>query len=328
MSDNTILITGGAGYIGSHAILAFLAAGRRLVVVDDLSTGRREAVPDEVPLIEGDVGDMAFMGRVIRDHHVDAVVHFAGAIEVGESVSDPLKYYRNNTAASRSLIEACVKGGVGRFIFSSTAAVYGMPEESPVSEDAATVPISPYGTSKLAIEWILRDTAAVHDLDYVALRYFNVAGADPAGRAGQSSPNATHLIKIASELVTGQREHMDIFGEDYDTPDGTCVRDYIHVTDLVAAHVHALDHLAAGGGSLVLNCGYGRGYSVREVLGAVEKAAGRKLDIRSAARRAGDSVSLVADASEIGKRLHWRPQYDDLDLIVRNAIDWERKRVE
>ena len=328
MSDNTILITGGAGYIGSHAILAFLEAGRRLVVVDDLSTGRREAVPDPVPLIEGDVGDAALMDRVIRDHHVDTVVHFAGSVLVGESVADPLKYYRNNTAASRSLIEACVKGGVGRFIFSSTAAVYGMPEASPVSEGAATVPINPYGTSKLVTEWMLRDTAAVHDFDYVALRYFNVAGADPDGRAGQSTPNATHLIKVASEVVTGQRDHMEIFGEDYDTPDGTCIRDYIHVTDLAAAHVHALGHLADGGASLVLNCGYGRGYSVREVLGAVEKAAGRPLDIHSAPRRAGDSVTLVADASEISKRFPWRPQYDDLDLIVRNAIDWERKRVE
>ena len=326
MTENAILITGGAGYIGSHAILAFLKAGRRLVVVDDLSTGRREAVPDDVPLIEGDVGDAGLMDDVIREHGVDTVVHFAGSVQVGESVSDPLKYYRNNSAASRGLIEACVKGGVRRFIFSSTAAVYGMPEESPVSESAPTVPINPYGASKLVTEWMLRDTAAAHDFDFVALRYFNVAGADPEGRAGQSTPDATHLIKIACEVVTGQRDHMEIYGEDYDTPDGTCVRDYIHVTDLAAAHVHALGHLAEGGASLVLNCGYGRGYSVREVLGAVEKAAGQRLDIRSAARRPGDSPCLVADASEIRKRFPWRPQHDDLDLIVQSAIDWERKR--
>ena len=326
MTENAILITGGAGYIGSHATLAFLAAGRRLVVVDDLSTGRREAVPDDVPLIEGDVGDQGLMDDVIREHGVDTVVHFAGSVQVEESVSNPLEYYRNNTAASRNLIEACIEGGVRRFIFSSTAAVYGMLEESPVSETAATVPINPYGTSKLVTEWMLRDAAAAHDFGFVALRYFNVAGADPEGRAGQSTPDATHLIKIACEVVTGQRDHMEIYGEDYDTPDGTCIRDYIHVTDLAAAHVHALGHLAEGGASLVLNCGYGRGYSVREVLGAVEKAAGQKLDIRSAARRPGDSPCLVADASEIRKRFPWRPQHDDLDLIVQSALDWERKR--
>ena len=325
MSNDTILVTGGAGYIGSHAVLAFLEAGHRVVVVDDLSTGRREAVPDGVPLIEGDVGDSEFIDHLIRDHGIGVVVHFAGSIVVPESVTDPLAYYRNNTAASRTLIEACVKGGVGRFIFSSTAAVYGRPSATPVSETAPTVPINPYGTSKLVTEWILRDTATAHDFTYVALRYFNVAGADPAGRAGQSTPNATHLIKIASEAATGQRDRIEIFGEDYDTPDGTCIRDYIHVTDLAAAHVDALRHLTDGGDSLVLNCGYGRGYSVREVLDTVEKTAGCSLNIYSAPRRGGDPVSLVADAREIRKRFGWRPRYDNLGLIVRTAIDWERK---
>ncbi len=325
MSNDSILVTGGAGYIGSHAVLALLEAGRRVVVVDDLSTGRRQAVPDGVPLVEGDVGDPALIDGVIRDHGVGAVVHFAGSIVVPESVADPLKYYRNNTAASRALLEACVGGGVRHFIFSSTAAVYGLPEEVPVAEDAPTAPINPYGASKLMTEWMLRDTAAAHDFEYVALRYFNVAGADPAGRTGQSTPDATHLIKIASEAVAGLRDHIEIFGEDYDTPDGTCIRDYIHVTDLAQAHVEALGHLANGGGSLILNCGYGHGYSVREVLRAVEKAAGRRLDIRSAPRRPGDAETLVADAGEIKKRFGWSPRHDDLALIVRTAIDWERR---
>ena len=328
MPNNTILVAGGAGYIGSHAVLAFIEAGRRVVVVDDLSTGQSETVPDGVPLIEGDISDSALVDRVIREYGVGAVVHFAGSIVVPESVIDPLKYYRNNTAASRSLIEACVKGGVGRFIFSSTAAVYGLPEAAPVSENAPTAPINPYGTSKLMTEWMLRDTAAAHDFDYVALRYFNVAGAVPAGRAGQSTPNATHLIKIASQVVTGQRDYIEVFGEDYDTPDGTCIRDYIHVTDLADVHVEALRHLTDQSESLVLNCGYGHGYSVREVLKAVERTAGLDLDIRSAPRRDGDAVSLVADAGEIRKRFGWRPRYDDLDSIVRTAIDWERKLVE
>ncbi len=327
IGEKAVLITGGAGYIGGHAVLALVEAGRRVVVVDDLSTGRRQAVPEGVPLIVGDVGDLALIGDAIRDHDVGAVVHFAGSIVVPESVTNPLKYYRNNTAASRALIEACVNNGVGKFIFSSTAAVYGLPDLSPVPEDTPTAPINPYGASKLMTEWILRDTAAAHDFEYVALRYFNVAGADPAGRAGQSTPNATHLIKTASQVVTGLRDHIDIFGEDYDTPDGTCIRDYIHVTDLAAAHVDALRHLANGGGGLTLNCGYGRGYSVREVLSAVERVAGHGLDIRSAARRAGDAETLVADASKIGKRFGWRPRYDDLELIVRTAIDWERKLI-
>ncbi len=325
MSNDSILVTGGAGYIGSHAVLALIEAGNRVVVVDDLSTGSRQAVPGGAPLIKGDIADSALIDSIIRDHDVGAVVHFAGSIVVPESVTDPLKYYRNNTAASRTLIEACINNGVGKFIFSSTAAVYGLPDLSPVQEDAPTMPINPYGASKLMTEWMLRDTAAAHDFEYVALRYFNVAGADPTGRAGQSTPNATHLIKIASQVVVGLRDHIDIFGEDYATPDGTCVRDYIHVTDLAAAHVDALGHLADGGGSLVLNCGYGQGYSVRDVLNAVERVSGHRFDIRSAPRRAGDAETLVADARAITKCFGWRPRYDDLELIVRTAIDWEKR---
>lgn len=325
MADGTVLVTGGAGYVGSHAVLAFVEAGHRVVVVDNLSTGHRRAVPDGIPLVVGDAGDPALIGNVVRDHRVRAVAHFAGSIVVPESVAAPLEYYRNNTCASRALIEASVAGGIEHFIYSSTATVYGLPRRLPVAESAPTEPISPYATSKLMTEWMLRDVAVAHDLRYVALRYFNVAGADPVGRAGQSTPQATHLIKVASEVVTGGRDGIEVFGEDYDTPDGTCVRDYVHVTDLAAAHVDALRHLAAGGGSMVLNCGYGRGYSVREVLRAVERVSGRRLDIRSAPRRAGDADSLVADAGEIRRCLGWRPRYEDLDFIVRTAIEWERR---
>ena len=322
--NQNVLVTSGAGYIGSYAVLALIEAGYR-VVVDDLSTGRRQALPDGVPLIEGDIADQALIDKIIREYGVGAVIHFAGSIVVPESVSDPLKYYRNNTAASRALIETCVNAEIHHFIFSSTAAVYGMPEKVPVSENSPTAPINPYGASKLMTEWMLRDTAAAHDFRYVALRYFNVAGADPSGRTGLSSPNATHLIKIASQVVTGQRDHIEVFGEDYDTPDGTCIRDYIHVSDLAAAHVDALRHLTDGGGSLVLNCGYGHGFSVRDVLQAVEQATGHRLDIRSAPRRAGDPATLVADADKIKKRFNWRPRHDDLEFIVRTAVEWEQK---
>ncbi|MEE9195556.1 MAG: UDP-glucose 4-epimerase GalE [Alphaproteobacteria bacterium] len=320
-----VIVTGGAGYIGSHAVFAFREAAYPVVVVDDLSTGRRDSVPDDVPFIEGDVGDGELVGRVIREHGIGAVAHFAGSIVIPESVADPLKYYRNNTAASRNLIEACVANHVKYFIFSSTAAVYGHPETVPVSEDAPTAPINPYGTSKLMTEWMLRDTAEAHDFTYVALRYFNVAGADPAGRTGQSTPNATHLIKIASQAAVGLRQGIQLFGEDYDTPDGTCIRDYIHVSDLAAAHVDALGHLTAANTNLVLNCGYGHGYSVREVLAAVEKEAGIQLDIRGAPRRPGDAVTLVADVSRLRNDFAWQPRYDDLGTIVRTAVDWERK---
>ena len=320
----SVLVTGGAGYIGSHMVLALHDAGRDVVVVDNLSTGYRFLVPDGVPLIIGDVGDQALIAKTIKDHNVDAVVHFAGSIIVPESVSDPLSYYENNTVKSRALIAACVKSGIGAFLFSSTAAVYGIPEESPAYEDAHLVPISPYGASKLMTEWMLRDTAAAHDFNYVALRYFNVAGADPKGRSGQSGPEATHLIKIASQAALGTRDHMQVFGKDYDTPDGTCVRDYIHVSDLIAAHIDALAYLQNGGESNVFNCGYGQGYSVLEVIAAVEQAAGKRLDVRDAPRRAGDPPSLVAGAEKIREALGWQPKHNDLDKIVSSALAWEK----
>jgi len=320
----SVLVTGGAGYIGSHMVLALHDAGRDVVVVDNLSTGYRFLVPDGVPLIIGDVGDQALIAKTIKDHNVDAVVHFAGSIIVPESVSDPLSYYENNTVKSRALIAACVKSGIGAFLFSSTAAVYGISEESPAYEDAHLAPISPYGASKLMTEWMLRDTAAAHDFNYVALRYFNVAGADPKGRSGQSGPEATHLIKIASQAALGTRDHMQVFGKDYDTPDGTCVRDYIHVSDLIAAHIDALAYLQNGGESNVFNCGYGQGYSVLEVIAAVEQAAGKRLDVRDAPRRAGDPPSLVAGAEKIREALGWQPKHNDLDKIVSSALAWEK----
>lgn len=324
MADKSVLITGGAGYIGSHAVLAFRESGLDVVVIDDLSTGIRQNLSSEVPFVEGDAGDNALVEATLKQYQVDAVIHFAGSIIVPESVADPLKYYRNNTAVSRNLIESCVASGVRNFIFSSTAAVYGIPEVIPVAEDAPTVPINPYGTSKLMTEWVLRDTANAHDFRYAALRYFNVAGADPDGRTGQSTPEATHLIKVASQVVTGRRDHIDVFGSDYDTPDGTCVRDYIHVSDLAAAHVAAYLHLRGANQNLVLNCGYGHGYSVREVLDAMGREAGEEMDIRDAPRRAGDPPALVADASAVRATLGWKPRYDDLGFIVRTALAWER----
>lgn len=326
MSDNTtIMVTGGAGYIGSHAVLAFRDAGYSVVVLDNLSTGVRENVPDDVVFVEGNAGDSALAEGVLREYGVDAVVHFAGSIVVPESVTNPLKYYRNNTGVSRNLIEACVNTGVRSFVFSSTAAVYGEPEEVPIEETAPTSPTSPYGYSKLGTEWVLRDVSAAHDLRFVALRYFNVAGADPLGRTGQSTPNATHLIKVAVQAVVGLRDYLEIFGDDYDTPDGTCVRDYIHVSDLADAHVHAVRHLSCGGESLVLNCGYGRGFSVKEVLTAVQTVIGESLDIRQGPRRAGDPARLVADTGKIMAQFDWVPRYNDLELIIRSALEWERK---
>ncbi len=322
---STVLVTGGAGYIGSHAVLAFREAEFKLVVLDDLSTGRRTSVLDDVPFVEGHVGDSELVGRIIKEHGITAVVHFAGSIIEPESVANPLKYYRNNTCASRNLIQACVDNNVKHFVFSSSAAVYGMPASLPVSEDAPTVPISPYGVSKLMTEWILRDASSAHDLSYAALRYFNVAGADPAGRTGQSTPNATHLIKVASQAVVGHRDEVEIFGKDYDTPDGTCIRDYIHVSDLAASHVDALQCLIDKNENLVLNCGYGHGYSVREILNAVEAEAPNHLNIQGAPRRAGDPPSLVADVARIRNVLDWQPRYDDLHFIVRTAIEWEKK---
>lgn len=320
----TVLVTGGAGYIGSHMVLALLDAGDKVVVVDNLSTGFRSAVPPPAILIEGNVGDQELVRRVIDEHGVRAIIHFAGSIVVPDSVADPLGYYLNNTVNSRALIEAAVQTGVKNFIFSSTAAVYGNPKSIPVMEDAELRPVSPYGTSKLMTELMLADTAFAHDFRYVALRYFNVAGADPAGRTGQSTPRATHLIKVACETALGKRPSMDVFGTDYPTVDGTCVRDYIHVADLVAAHMAALKHLEAGGKSDVFNCGYSSGYSVLEVIEAVKRAAGEPFPVNLGPRRPGDAEAIVADSAKIRGALGWRPTLADLDLIVTHALAWER----
>ena len=325
MTEAAVLVTGGAGYIGSHVVLALLDAGYPVVVLDDLSTGRRDAVAPGAHFVEGDIGDVRLAAETIGSHGVAAVMHFAGAIVVPESVADPLKYYLQNTCKSRGLIQVCVEAGVPRFVFSSTASVYGSVGGGPVTESAPAQPASPYGTSKLMTEWMLRDAAAAHDLAYAALRYFNVAGADPQGRSGQSTPGATHLIKVACEVAAGRRPAMEIFGDDYETPDGTCVRDYIHVTDLAEAHLAALRDLEARGRNLTLNCGYGRGYSVRQVLAAVEQAAGFTLEVRIGPRRPGDVAEVVADASRIRRELGWQPRHDDLDGIVRDALAWERK---
>ena len=323
--DGTVMVTGGAGYIGSHAVLALLDAGYRVVVVDNLVTGFAWAVDKRAELIECAVEDAGRIGAAIRGHHVRAIMHFAGSVVVPESVSDPLKYYRNNTAATRSLLESAVAEGVPHFIFSSTAATYGTPERVPIAEGDPQRPINPYGTSKLMTEAMLRDVAAAHPMNYAALRYFNVAGADPQGRSGQSTAGATHLIKIAAEAATGKRAHVAVFGTDFDTRDGTGVRDYIHVTDLAAAHVAALDRLVAHPDhNLQLNCGYGRGYSVLEVLDAVDRVTNMTLDRRMEPRRAGDPGELVADNSAILATLPWRPAHDDLDGIVRDALAWER----
>lgn len=321
-----VLVTGGAGYIGSHAVHALLDSGFPVVVVDNLVTGFRWAVADDASFVEGDIGNAALVGRVIAEHDIGAIMHFAGSVVVPESVSDPLKYYDNNTGRSRALIGAAIDGGVKHFIFSSTAATYGMPDVERVSEETPTVPINPYGRSKLMTEWMLRDAAAAHDINYGALRYFNVAGADPGGRTGQSTAGATHLIKVAVEAATGKRDHVAIFGTDYDTPDGTGVRDYIHVWDLVRAHVLALEKLIAEPEeSFTLNCGYGRGFSVLEVLDAVDRATNRTIDRRKAPRRAGDPGMIVSDNAKILKTLPWRPEHDDLDTIVGDALAWERK---
>lgn len=325
-SGDAVLVTGGAGYIGSHAVLALRDQGRSVVVLDNLSTGHRIAVPAGVPLIEGDVGDQGMLTDLFARYGVGTVMHFAGSIVVSESMEQPLAYYRNNTVNSLALIEACARAGIGQFIFSSSAAVYGMPDRQPIDEDAPTQPINPYGVSKLMTEWMLRDAAA-HGLRYVALRYFNVAGADPLGRSGQRSRVATHLIKIAAQTATGQRRELSIFGDDYDTPDGTCIRDYLHVSDLAEAHIAALAHLERGGNSQVLNCGYGRGHSVREVLAMVERVSGRPLSMRVGPRRAGDPPALVASATRIGQVLGWTPRHADLEGIVASALAWEERLV-
>jgi len=324
MTKGSILVTGGAGYIGSHVVQQLAAAGESVVVLDNLVKGFRQAVTAGT-LVVGEVGDHALVSRLLAEHHVETVMHFAAHTIVPESVAKPLKYYGNNTCGTRNLLQACSEQGVGRFVFSSSAAVYGTPTEGYADETSATQPINPYGTSKLMSEWMLRDAAAAGGLRYVALRYFNVAGSDPAGRIGQSTPGATLLTKVACEAIVGKRAEVSIFGTDYPTPDGTGVRDYLHVVDLAAAHLDALKYLRGGGASVTLNCGYGHGVSVREVLAAVEQAAGRRLTIREEARRPGDPPYLVARATRIRAELGWRPRYDDLAAIVSSSLAWERK---
>lgn len=319
----SVLVTGGAGYIGSHMVLELLDGGESVVVLDNLSTGFRWAVPTGVPLIVGDVGDQDLVRTVIGKHGIDAIIHFAGSIVVPESVADPLGYYHNNTAKSRSLIEAAIMSGVKQFIFSSTAAVYGNPIENPVTETATPAPMSPYGSSKLMTEIMLADAARAHDFRFVALRYFNVAGADPQGRTGQSTKGATHLIKVACETALGKRPRIDVFGTDYDTRDGTCIRDYIHVKDLARAHMSALGHLRAGGRSDIFNCGYSQGYSVLEVIAAVKRVSGRDFEVRMGPRRPGDPAAIVAASAKIRRELGWTPEHDDLDSIVAQALAWE-----
>lgn len=329
MRDGTVLVTGGAGYIGSHAVLALLDAGWKVVVVDNLVTGFDWAVDKRAKLVVANIEDESVVRQTMRDEGVVAVMHFAGSVVVPESVSDPLKYYRNNTVASRSLIESAVAEGVKHFIFSSTAATYGIPEKVPVSEDSPKSPINPYGMSKLMTEIMLKDVAAAHPINYCALRYFNVAGADPQGRSGQSTAGATHLIKIAAEAATGKRAAVSVFGTDFATEDGTGVRDYIHVTDLAAAHVDALDLLIARPQeSHTMNCGYGRGFSVMQVLDAVDRVTNRTIERRMEGRRAGDPDALVADNSKILATLPWRPKHDDLEGIVKDALAWERTLAE
>ncbi len=321
----TVLVTGGAGYIGSHMVHALADAGEPVVVLDNLSTGFRFLIPGATPFVAGSTGDRELVAKTIERHRVDAIIHFAASIVVPESVADPLGYYSNNTMNTCALLQTAVAAGVKHFIFSSTAAVYGNPAQVPVREDAPTVPVSPYGNSKLMSEIMLHDAGRAHGLRFVALRYFNVAGADPRGRTGQATPQATHLIKVACEAVLGKREKLQVFGTDYPTPDGTCVRDYIHVTDLVRAHSAALAHLRRGGASATFNCGYGRGASVMEVIDAVRRVSGRDFPLEIVARRAGDPVTLVADVTRIRGALDWRPQFEDLDTIVAHALAWEKR---
>ncbi len=324
MSENKILVTGGAGYIGSHVVRMLTAAGRPVVVLDNLSTGFADAVIG-ADLVVGDTGDRETVSRLLAEHDVDTVLHFAAHTIVPESVEKPLKYYGNNTCCTRNLLECCSEAGVKHFIFSSTAAVYGIPEDSVCTEDSPLAPINPYGTSKLMSEMMLRDLGKATDMRHVILRYFNVAGSDPGGRIGQSTEKATLLIKVAAEVAVGKREQLYVFGTDYPTPDGTGVRDYIHVDDLADAHIKAVDYLANGGESVTLNCGYGHGYSVREVIDAVNRANGSPIKVVEEARRAGDPPALVARADRAREVLGWTPRYDDLDFIVKTSLDWERK---
>jgi UDP-glucose 4-epimerase len=322
--SETILVTGGAGYIGSHTVQQLLARGESVVVLDNLSTGFRQSVPG-VQLIEGDVGDTALVGSLLQQHGIRTVIHFAAHTIVPESVTDPLKYYGNNTCQTRSLLATCAAHAVRNFVFSSTAAVYGIPASGVAAEDSTLAPINPYGTSKLMSEWMLRDLAAASQMRCVVLRYFNVAGSDPQGRIGQSTRKATLLVKVACEASVGRRDAVNIFGTDYPTPDGTGVRDYIHVVDLANAHLLAVDYLRSGGASQTLNCGYGHGYSVREVLDSVQRISGAPLRVIEGPRRAGDPPSLVAESLRVRKVLGWKPQLDDLDGIVASSLNWERK---
>ncbi len=320
----SVLVTGGAGYIGSHMVHELTDGGAEVVVLDNLSTGFRWAMPASARLVVGDIGDQDLARTIMRRYGVTAVIHFAGSIVVPESVADPLGYYNNNTVKSRALIEAAVATGVKHFIFSSTAAVYGDVKEMPVRETTPLQPMSPYGSSKLMTEIMLRDASRAHDIKHVALRYFNVAGADPKGRTGQSTPRATHLFKVACETALGKRAGMEVFGTDYDTPDGTCIRDYIHVKDLARAHVAALAHLERGGQSDVFNCGYGKGYSVLEMLDAVKRVSGKPMNVTMSPRRPGDPPAIVAASDKIRKDLGWKPEHDNLDLIVTHALNWEK----
>lgn len=325
MTKRHILVTGGAGYIGSHMTLALLGAGERPLVIDNLSTGSRAIVPTEVPFFEGNVGDADFVGRIMDEHPIEAIIHFAASIVVPESVTQPLAYYGNNTANARTLLECAVKHGVPHVVFSSTAAVYGEPDRTPVEEDDPTRPINPYGRSKLMVEWMLADIAQAYPFSYAALRYFNVAGADPQGRAGQSTPNATHLIKIAVQAALGKRSGLDVYGTDYSTPDGSCIRDYVHVSDLAQAHLDALDYLRAGKPSITCNIGYANGYSVLDVINVVKRVSGVDFEVRIKGRRAGDPAALIAANHRARTALNWTPRYDDLEQIVRDALAWERR---
>lgn len=321
----SVLVTGGAGYIGSHMVLELVDAGEKVVVIDNLSTGFRWAVAPAATLVVGDIADTDLVKKTIQAHGVTAIIHFAGSIVVPESVADPLYYYSNNTAKSRGLIQCAVETGVKQFIFSSTAAVYGNPKENPVTETATPAPMSPYGSSKLMTEIMLADTANAHDFRFVALRYFNVAGADPEGRSGQSTPKATHLIKVSCETALGKRPQMEVFGTDYPTPDGTCIRDYIHVKDLARAHMSALAHLRKGGASDIFNCGYSKGFSVHEVIAAVKRASGNDFKVKLSPRRAGDPAAIVAASGKIRSELGWVPEHDNLDTIVAQALAWEKR---
>lgn len=321
----TVLVTGGAGYIGSHMVQALVEAGESVVVIDNLTTGFSAFLPEGVPLFIGDAADENLVEGVIAAHRVESIIHFAGSVVVPDSMRDPLAYYRNNTMTTRSLLNVAVKSGVTRFIFSSTAAVYGNPDQMPVDESAPTRPMSPYGSSKLMTEIMLHDVAAAHDMKFVVLRYFNVAGADPLARIGLATVGATHLLKIAVEAATGQRAKIDVFGTDYPTPDGSCIRDFIHVSDLAQAHRAALAYLRDGGVPVTLNCGYGRGYSVLETIEAVRRVSGRNFAVQYAARRPGDIMTMVANTGRIRATLDWAPQYDNLDTIAAHALAWEEK---